>query len=828
MHRASKVEREPAAGTARPDGQVLTEPLVGRHKELAMLDEALDSLDARSARLLEVVGEPGIGKTSLLGELSARASGRGHLVLSGRAVQPEREAPFGIFVEAVDPHLGEPDAQWRDRVDADCVGLLAKIFPALSGHAGDAVALPGAERYRLHRAVRQLLEQLARPRGLVLILDDLQWSDDASIELLAHLLRHPPETAVLIALAYRPRQASRRLAGAMASAAREKFVQRLDVPALTIDEADELLGQGISAFRRRALYRDSGGNPFYLQALARADHSVCAAREVGGLADVPPMVQAVLLAEIDMLTPCGQLVAQAAAVVGDPFAPELVAAVAGVSHEATLEALDELLDADLVRVDGPRGFRYRHPLVREVTYSATGGGWRLAAHARAADALAARGASAVTRAHHVARAASVGDRAAVQVLLEAAAAMAARAPMMAARWMQVAVDLLPADGAATLQRLTLLIELSRARGVAGELHPCRDTLHEVLRLLPREPSPTRADAVAHCAMAERMLGRHAEGLALLQREWDALPDELAPGTALLAFGLASASHLVCDFEASRDWAGKAAAAALAHGDQPLEAAALAVRALAECFAGQINPARTHLDRATAIIDALPDGELARRPAASAWLGWAEICLDRCDSGLRHLERTLTVVRITGQDYILSHVLAGLALGHQMLGRLGEAAAYAEDAVEAALLLASDDARAMALWLQSTVALLAGDVEAALRTGEQAVEAAKLIKGEWWTFACWGLAHARFASGDPARGIEAAVEGGGGPGLPDLGRPFRPEVYELLTQAELARGRQPAAEFWADLAEVSAARLSLDSATGFAQLARAHLLLAVRD
>jgi DNA-binding CsgD family transcriptional regulator len=791
------------------------------------LDEALGGLDAGPAKFLEIAGEPGIGKTRLLGELSARARARGHLVLSGRAVQPDRGARFGVVIDAVDHLLTEPDGGWRDGVDADCAQLLATVFPSLSNIASDTGICIDVERHRLHLVVRTLLERLARPQGLVLILDDVHWADDSSVELLAYLLRHPPDAPALLALAYRPRQVSPRLASAMVNAAQEGSVRRLDVAPLSADEADQLLGQGISGFRRRALYRDSGGNPLYLQALAHADSTPSArarrASQPSASTSALATAHTVLRAEIDALSSRGQLVAHAAAVVGDPFEPEVVAAVADQDQRQTLAAIDELLRADLVRPAGTRRFRFRHPLVREAAYAAAGGGWRVAAHARAAEALAERGASAVARAHHLERAAHAGDEAALGILLEAAAATATRAPATAARWVQAALDLLPADDEAAPRRLELSIELARALGVAGQLRSSRATLHEVLRLLPPGASPARAKAVAHCAMAERMLGQYIEAMALLQRELAVSLDERGPETALLTLGLAIGCSLVNDFEASGGWAGKAAAIACAHGDRPLEAAALAVRALAAGLAGDVRAARVYLDQAAALVDPLPDGELAQRPVASLCLGWAEICLERCDDGIRHLERTLALVRSTGQGYILSHVLAGLSRGHQLRGRLGQATAYAEEAVEAAVLLGSDDVRGMALGMKCVVSIAAGDVDGAVEAGEQAVATAAPIKGMWWILACCGLAHARLAAGDPTGCIDA-VAACGGPGLVRLGAHLRAEMYELFTRAELARGRPNDAKAWAVRAEAVANGLGLDCASGFAQLARAHTLL----
>jgi predicted ATPase len=113
---------------------------------------------------------------------------------------------------------------------------------------------------------------------------------------------------------------------------------------------------------------------------------------------VPPMVAAALTEELALLSDGARLVLEGASVAGDPFEPDLAASAAGISEISAVEALDELLRCDLVRVtDVPRRFRFRHPIVRRAVYEATPGGWRLGAHERTAESLSARGASIAAR-----------------------------------------------------------------------------------------------------------------------------------------------------------------------------------------------------------------------------------------------------------------------------------------------------------------------------------------------------------------------------------------------------------------------------------------------
>src|SRR5256714_1444418 len=247
-----------------------TEHLVGRSEEISSLDRVLAELDQGSSATIELVGEPGIGKTRLLAELAARADGRGHLVLSGSASELERDLPFSVFVDAHDEYLRGIERSRLEALDDDVRTELAHVFPSLTALAtGREVALQH-ERYRSHRAVRALLERLAATQPLVLVLDDLHWADSASVELVGALLRRPPAAAVLLALAARPRQVPDRLSTALERAERAETLTRIELGALSPEEARELLGAAAEHADVSGLYEESGGNPFYLEQLARS------------------------------------------------------------------------------------------------------------------------------------------------------------------------------------------------------------------------------------------------------------------------------------------------------------------------------------------------------------------------------------------------------------------------------------------------------------------------------------------------------------------------------------------------------------------------------
>ncbi|MGH3822954.1 MAG: helix-turn-helix transcriptional regulator [Pseudonocardiaceae bacterium] len=808
--------------------------LVGRGAELARLEHVVGRLSTRDPaadlmRILEIVGEPGMGKTRLLTELSTRLYAERQLVLGGQATEFERGVPFGPFVDALDDHVAGIEPSRIELMGSDSLALLSAIFPALVAWRPERSGRAAA-RYRLHRAVRMLLQELACPNGLVLILDDMHWADEASLELIEYLLRHPPRAPVLLALAYRPRQMSARLIAALARAAENgDRVERLELGPLTLADVRELLGSSVSPARCRALHHESSGNPFYLDALARAAGSPRFEVDTDiAQGDLPPTAHAALRAELDAVSTDGRLVARAAAVVGDlSFDSSLVAEMAQLPESAVLRGLDELVDRDLVRpLDESRRFHYRHPLVRHVVYHSAGVGWRVDAHARVAAALGRAGAPLMARAGHVARSALTGDDASITLLVDAAREAMPVAPATSARWLKTALGLLP-DGA-TKRRVEILRMLAHALGLAGQLLAARDILHEVLLRTPDEPSASRASTVGFCAMVERLLGRHAEARCLLLRELSDLSGVDSRSVAALKLELVSGGLLAGEFTIDLVVTEEAAELARRHHDRALEAVAAGLSAVGNYAAGNVARAADQMASAALLVDGLTTGELASRLDAIVWLGWSETLLEHHLDALRHFDRGLAVGGIAGQSYLHTYLLVGKAYALQVLGRLDEAAECAADGVEAARLAASDELSSMAFTVQGLVAVQIGDIEAALHAGEQAVETAG-HDGDWWSAAAGcvlGIVH--LLSGAPARCVERMVSACGGSELPRLDVLHRPVFMETLVVAALAQDDIDAAVRWTERMEACCVQGALPSRVGHALLARARVRLAAGD
>src|SRR4051794_301620 len=239
--------------------------LIGRREEVAAIDGALKRLERREGAILAFSGEPGIGKSRLLEELRARADARGHLVLAGRAAELERDLPFGVWVDALAEHAETLGEHRLERLAGAHVAELTPVIPALG-------AMPAGlqdERYRTHRAVRALLEGLAQLDPVVVLLDDLHWADEASLELVAHLLRRPARGPHLLVLAFRPAPVRPLLATALGTGERDGTLTEHALNALSRADADALLGDAVPGPVREAIYDEGGGNPFFLEQLAR-------------------------------------------------------------------------------------------------------------------------------------------------------------------------------------------------------------------------------------------------------------------------------------------------------------------------------------------------------------------------------------------------------------------------------------------------------------------------------------------------------------------------------------------------------------------------------
>ena len=804
-------------------GGVIRGNLVGRGPELERLRVVLDDLDAGTGGFLAIEGEPGIGKTTLLSELRRQATERGHLVLTGSAEEFERDVPFAVWADALDAYVtATVDDDW----DTALLSQLSPVLPSLSG-ANGAEGVLAEERYRTHRAVRTLLELLAADRPLLVVLDDLHWSDAASDELIAALLRRETTAPVLIGLGYRSGSAPAKVGAAVGGA--PATVMRL--APLSEDECSELAGNGIDGETLTAIFREAGGNPFYTLALVRGSGATArlpAEQEWTGVQGVPDGVVAALTEELRSLPSDARALLEAGAVAGDPFDLELAAQIAELETDSSLQALDALLDTSIVQATAtPRSFAFRHPLVRRAVYEGSKAGWRLGAHARAARVLAAQGASAAERAHHVEQSAVIGDEAAIALLLEAADGSARQAPAVARRWYRAALRLIPhSDGQGRLQALIGLTGVLRS---TGELEECRAGLLEGMELLPPDDVALRVVGTIACAACEDFLGRQDEARSRLEKALAGLADAGSREAVTLTLQLAAGAFFTLEVDRMLDLGQRALAGSRRLDDAVLTADAVSTVALAEALAGRIDAAGASIDEAAALLESVPDEALAERLEAINRVGWAEFYLERYDNALAHLARGLKVARSSRLGVFIPLMEEAQALSAMMRGEREVAAALRENAIEGAGLAASSYITCTALITSATIMSVLGDLDAALHDAEQAYELGRgFDQGFVPRLAAGCFLATALEAGGAGADVETLVAGLGGWDMPGLPAVWKVGYQEAYTRFELAAGRVDSARAGAAHARASADAVPLPAVRAIAGRAEAAVKLADGD
>ncbi|RSM72541.1 transcriptional regulator [Actinoplanes sp. ATCC 53533] len=345
------------------------DPIVGRAEELAILRQAVRSTFAGGSGLVVLEGEPGVGKTRLLEQAGVEAEQGGALVVWGRCVEGDG-APsmwpwvevFGTLVESLPAGMRQ---EWR-------AGELGRLVGSPGEVPGMPVLPDSGARFRLFEQAVALVAQISARRALLLLIDDLQWADVASLDLLGHLAaRLPGATAVIGALRDRAPVPRREVAHALAVASRQPRLRRIHLGAFSQAEVAELVrretGQALSAAAARSTHARTGGNAFYVRELSRYLRDGGRLTDVAARAGVPSTVRDVVRDRVAGLDEVTTGLLQLAALIGRDFDLSLLASAAGLDVQTCLDHLGPLEALGLVEPVGgnPFSFRFSHDLVRE-------------------------------------------------------------------------------------------------------------------------------------------------------------------------------------------------------------------------------------------------------------------------------------------------------------------------------------------------------------------------------------------------------------------------------------------------------------------------------
>src|SRR6266851_4582334 len=402
--------------------------MVGRDRELARVMLLLDDALAGGGRLVRCTGEAGIGKTRLAEEAAASAAARGVPVAWARAADRDSLPPYGLWQLVLD----EPAVRAADD-DPSGVGLWSRVFgdaerPALADGADSG----SAQRFAMFAEVRRRLAQAARPGGLLLVLDDLQWADEASAVLLADVVRQLRGTLILVLATYRESATSGDTsAGLLPRLSADANTERVDLGGLPAGAVgDMLLAAGLPALADRAgeVHSETGGNPFLVRELAR----MLAEQRADGPVPVPGRVAEATAHRLAQLSDPARALVRTAAVAGNSFSGGVVARILGVPVLALLGPLDECRATGfLVAGDRPGDHRFSHALVRSAVAARLSAAEQRRLHAAAADAIEALYEGQLDLhltevARHRVEASLPGDRTEAVAACEAAAGVAAQ------------------------------------------------------------------------------------------------------------------------------------------------------------------------------------------------------------------------------------------------------------------------------------------------------------------------------------------------------------------------------------------------------------------
>ncbi|MFC3987120.1 helix-turn-helix transcriptional regulator [Actinoplanes siamensis] len=655
---------------------------IGRENELGLLRRRLIEVGRGRAATVLVGGEPGVGKSRLLGRFAGTARETGAYVLSGMCEEHFGDPmPYGPLLEVLETFGREHGAHRAAELGGPAYPRLRSFFEL----DGDSMNAP----HQVFLAVRRMLDDIGSHAPVVLILEDLHWADPSTLDLVRHLAQARPEDRRLLLVgSYRAPRRRDPLWQLFAGTTFLRRTERFELASFSLAEMRQLLaarhpGRVDARLVERCL-RWSDGIPFYAEQLLATGTLAGRDEDV----ELPPDLRSVMLARLGDLSGAALGVLRLAAAAGRAMSRRLLREVSRLSPEELGDALQECFDQQML-VTGPdeEVYRFRHALLREAVYRETNRDIRVNLHIALAEALAGDPGLSLTEGSAVAELASHWYQAgsAPQALTYAVQAgqAAARTLAFSSAWVQYdralrlweRVD--RPEERAGLTRSRLLAEAAEAARWSGDLDRACAAIRQAIGAHAPDGDPGRLGEL-HERLATYLweAGRRAES-----------GEEFGRAATLLADGPPSA----------------------------VKARVLAGIALAHLQAGHYLRGRDTADAALAMATGIgADAELGRALNVS---GLALGMLGDPDGEAR-LRRAIEIARSVNhiEDLFRAYGNLGLILEHA--GRLRESA----EVTTAGL----DEARRLDLAGSRQGTVLAGNSSAALVLLGEWDEAEKII------------------------------------------------------------------------------------------------------
>ncbi len=676
-------------------------PLLGRTSERSLLLRALEQAQAGRGQICLVEGEAGVGKSHLLATLAADARWRGLAVGWGAGQEIRRNESYHPLIQALhgllSPLRGQ---QLQATLDSIWLTTAADLLPTLAAALPNLPPPPPLDReparVRTLEALTRLLLALARLTPTVLVVDDVQWADSTTLDLLIYLARRVADSPLLLLLSYRRAEVRAHAAiwHALAEIDRGAQPQRVELAGVTAEDCAALvrtlldLSHPAPVFEGR-IYAQTQGNPFFvLETLRTLYQEGNLTRSAGGgwqtpwddqtvdyrEAAIPLQVDALIRRRLAQLAPEERNVLDVAAVLATPFDLTLLAACFPESLTKLLAAVATLVQRRFLQ-ETPTAYQFEHDQIRQTIYAQLDAAARQTLHQRAGATLARLQPDAhALLAHHFERAGAVG-RAFSYHRMAGDTALRQGSYRLARPHYAKAVDWLDALHPATSVRVAVLTAWERLLGLLGE----RRLQGEVLDTLAQTPGVDarqqgvltlrRARFEGDASHFDAAIELAKAGLAIAE----ALGDDRLRAEALVAWG--ELLHQRGDAVEATPRLHDAVAAAAAAADLTLEAAAWI--ALADAL-----PARNAYAEAAAAADAALArfrtlGDLAGEARANITLAVIQVEQGDVAGAVARYAAALALTEQCGYRVQEARIAANMANALCILGRVGDAlASYA--------------------------------------------------------------------------------------------------------------------------------------------------------
>jgi class 3 adenylate cyclase/tetratricopeptide (TPR) repeat protein len=369
-------------------------PFVGREREFASLEDALAEAEGGQGRIVGLVGEPGIGKTRLLGEFTRSVDASRATYLEGHCTPYGATAAYSLVLDLLRSACGIPESASEKQIEDRVASALRQVGLDPQAQGGPLIQLMGvvaeasqstladaeAFKLRLFDVLTQMVLRATRLRPLLLGLENLHWIDPASAEFLSVLSERLAGAPIMVIATYRP--------GYMPPWSGKSYASQIALRPLSATQAMALIHPILHEGQERltaSLVAKAEGNPFYLEELARN----AIERHDAGEGSVPNSVHGVIASRIDRLGSAAKRILQAASVLGRTFAAETLAAMLGPTTPLR-DSLNELVRSEfllerviLVGI----AYEFRHALTKDVAYGTLLQGQRARYHAAAGAAI---------------------------------------------------------------------------------------------------------------------------------------------------------------------------------------------------------------------------------------------------------------------------------------------------------------------------------------------------------------------------------------------------------------------------------------------------------